>query len=148
MVAFVSTVVVGALVYSAVQGKRAAKEQKRANAKQARIDAVSSQRSRAQALRQNRINASDIFAGATNAGVQGSSGVQGALGSQGTNSAVGLNFATTIEALNQQRLAALSRADGYNANAALGQAVGGIAGSAGRAINKSTGANTVLFVGG
>lgn len=148
MVAFVSAVVVGSLVYSAVQGKKAAKEQKRANAKQARIDAVSSQRSRAQALRQNRINASDIFAGATNAGVQGSSAVQGALGSQSTNTAVGLNFATTLEALNQQRLAALSRADGYNANAALGQAVGGIFGGVGSAYNKVTGSNAIKFTGG
>jgi hypothetical protein len=130
MVGVITAVVaIGATVYSVVQQSKAAKANKKANERAARIEAFRSARERGQALRQNRITAADLFARAANAGVAGSSGVQGALASQGSQAASELTFANQIDALNQERLRFLQRADSANANAALGGQIASIAGA-------------------
>lgn len=100
---------------SVVTSNEARQEQKHANDLAARADAVKAQNATAQMLQQNRINAAQVFAQGANAGVGTSSGVMGATSALGTQGAVQLNFMNTVNDLNQQRLAAIQKAENYNA---------------------------------
>ncbi len=119
--------VVAATAYSVHEQSVARREQRQANERSARIEAVKGQRERANALRQNRITQASVFAQGANAGVQGSSGVQGTLASFGTQAAVNFDFANNIDTLNQQRLSFINRAEGAQTRAGYGQQAAGLA---------------------
>jgi len=128
MSAFVAAVVVGAATaYSAYQGYEAGKDQRRANRLAARQEAVRGQRERAQALRQNRINAATITAGSVASGLGGSSAVLGTLAAQGSNQASNFAFAEQINQLNAQRSSALDAAGQHASNAGIAGGVANIA---------------------
>lgn len=123
-------VAVAGTAYSAVEQRKAGKEAKKANEKSQRIEAVRAQRERVNTIRQQRIaNASVVQAGAAS-GTLGSSGTQGALAGYNTQVAANVNFTDQLNTLNQQRMQALSRQEGYSGNASMGQSIAGLAGQA------------------
>lgn len=125
--AVVGAVAVAGTAYSVHEQRQARKEQRQANARAARIEAVRGQRERARALQANRIASADVFAASANAGVAGSSGVQGSLASFGTQAAVNFNFAEQVDTLNQERMRFLDRADAASTRAGYGSQVAGLA---------------------
>lgn len=131
MAAIVTAAVVGAvsLGYSAYQGEKARKEQRKANAKAERIEALASQREKASALRQNRIRAAQITASAAASNLTGASAVQGSLASLFSQEASNGAFTNQVDTLNAQRLQYLNRADSYEGRATLGSAVARVAAS-------------------
>ena len=129
--AIILAVAIGGSAYSASEQRKGRKEQKKANERTTRIEAVRAQRERAQALRANRLNASQVFAQAGAAGVGGSSAVQGTLASGGTQAAGEFAFAGQIDQLNRQRLGFLDNAEGHIVKAGYGQAVSNAARSYG-----------------
>lgn len=116
---------VAGTAYSVREQREARQDQRKANARARRIEAVRSQRERARALQANRINAAQVFAQAGNAGVGGSSGVQGTLGALGTQAATNFSFANMLDTLNQQRLQYLDSAEGHLVRSNYGQTVAG-----------------------
>lgn len=117
---------IGTTVYTQIEARKAQKEEEKANKKAARIEAIKGRNERANALRQNRISAAEIFAQAANAGVQGSSPVQGAIGSLNTRSADAFRTSAGIDQLEQQRIKAITSAQGHQSNIDTATAVGSL----------------------
>lgn len=129
MSGFVAAAAVTAVVATGVslyEQNAARTDQKKANRKAARIEAVTGARNRAKALAENRVTQAQIFALAGNTGTQGSSGVQGGLSALGTEGASNLAFANQVDTLNAQRLKAAGRADSASNVASLAGQVGSI----------------------
>lgn len=129
MAGIITAAVVGvaATGYSLYEKDRARSKQKRANKKAERIEAIQAQRSRVQAIRQNRIQASQVTASAGNSGLLGSSGVQGSLAGLASEAAANLSFTNQIDALNTQRQGLLNRAGQNIANADISDSILGLA---------------------
>lgn len=118
-------------VYAGSEQHAARKEQKQANEKAQRIEAVKSQRERARAIQANRVNAAQVFAQAGNATLGTSSGVQGTVGAGATQLAGEIATAGQIDILQGQRLGHQSRADDRLTRAGYGQQVSNFARSYG-----------------
>lgn len=123
-----AAVAIGTAVQT-VTSNEARQQQKHANDLAQRSDAVKSQNAMAQMLQQNRVNAAQVFAISSNNGTGTSSGTQGAEASLGTQGAVQLNYMNTVNDLNQQRMASIQKAEGYDA---IGSEYGGTLSSLGK----------------
>lgn len=117
---------VATTAFSAYQQSRAASKQRKANRKAQRIEAIQAQRERVQAVRQNRIAASQAQAQAGNSGLLGSSGIQGGIAALQTQAASNLSFTNQIDALNTQRQGLLESAQGNLKIAGISDAIGGL----------------------
>lgn len=126
---------------SIIQSRKAAKQQKAANATARRQENVRALRERQQTIRSQRIaNASALTAG-TNAGVAGSSMMQGAMASFNTQAAGNMNFVDQMNALTVQRMQQIASAENYQNSAGMWQQASQLAqigGSLGRGSKSQT----------
>lgn len=133
-----AVVAVAGATAGAVESNQSRQEQKHANDQQNRIEAAQAQRANEQAIRQTRIASANVFANAADtgaAGVQVSSGVAGGIGGYQTQSASNVDFTNQLNALNQDRLNALSDANSDQNTGAIITGITGAVGSAGAKIH-------------
>lgn len=113
MAGVIAAVAVAATTINVVQQRKAAKENKEANDRARRIEAVRAQNERANAIREQRRAAASVIQAGAAGGTLSGSGTQGALAGYATDSAANLSMTNQLDALNAQRmdhLAAASRA--------------------------------------
>lgn len=119
-----------AAVGSAVQSRKARKEQRKAEKIQAKSAALQNARARRKEIQRGRRARAAIIAqgGAQGLGAGGSQ-VAGATGSVQSQTASNVSFLNQLESLDQARFGRLSKARDFESNAQTFQAVGQAAGS-------------------
>ena len=105
-------------VASIQQNRQAAKEQRKAQRAQAKIQDRQNRRDKLQQIRQQRIATAQIQAQTAGQGLAGSSSAQGAIAGVTTGTAQNLNFINQIGSLQEQQNRAMERANRFASNAA------------------------------
>jgi len=117
-------------VASAVQSRRAAKDQKRANARSKRIQDIKAARERRQMLARARVQQAGILAQGSASGTLGSSGVQSGASQVDTGTASGISFLNQVQDLTNQASLFQQRSATHRSNAGLYDSIGNVAGKA------------------
>lgn len=126
-----AVIAVAATVYTAVQQRKAAKAQQRAERLRQRQAELAAARERRQAIKNARINRASIEAQAGNTGLTGSSSAEGAMGAVTSGLNENLSFLDRTGQMTRKINAANNAAASYLQRAGYGEAVASIAGSIG-----------------
>ena len=124
MAGVIAAVAVAATTINVVQQRKAAKENKEANDRARRIEAVRAQNERAKAIREQRRAAASVIKAGAAGGTLSGSGTQGALAGYATDSAANLSMTNQLDALNAQRMDHLEAASRAQNIGQLAQSAG------------------------
>lgn len=124
MAGVIAAVAVAATTINVVQQRKAAKENKEANDRARRIEAVRAQNERAKAIREQRRAAASVIQAGAAGGTLSGSGTQGALAGYATDSAANLSMTNQLDALNAQRMDHLEAASRAQNIGQLAQSAG------------------------